>query len=96
MLINKGTTPGEVVTLKLTNGEELIGRLIEENTNGIKISRPMALSVSPQGIGMMPFLFTVNPEKEITINYSSIVVYTGTDKQFADQYLQSTTGIKLA
>jgi hypothetical protein len=96
MLINKGMTPGEVITLKLTNGEELIGRLVEENANGIKISRPMALSVSPQGIGMMPFLFTVNPEKEITINYSSIVVYTGTDKQFADQYLQSTTGIKLA
>lgn len=96
MLIDKGTTPGEVITLKLTNGEELIGRLVEENAHGIKISKPMALSVSPQGIGMMPFLFTVNPDKEITVSYSSIVVHAATDKQFADQYLQSTTGIKLA
>ncbi len=96
MLIDKGISPGDVITLKLNNGEELLGRFVEENTKGIKISKPMALSVSPQGVGLIPFLFTVNPDKEITINFSSIVVYSATDKAFADQYIQSTTGIKLA
>jgi hypothetical protein len=95
MLINKGISPGEVITLKLNNGEELLGRFVEETANGVKISKPMALSVSPQGIGLVPFLFTVNPDTEITVNYSSIVVQSATDKAFADQYIQSTTGIKL-
>lgn len=96
MLIDKGMSPGEVVTLKLNNGEELLGRFVEENSHGVKISKPMALSVSPQGIGLVPFLFTVDPDKDITINHSSIVVQSATDKTFADQYIQSTTGIKLA
>lgn len=95
MLIKKSMAPGDVITLKLNNGEELLGRFVEENSSGVKISKPMALSVSPQGVGLIPFLFTVNPENEITVNYSSIVVQSSTDKAFADQYIQSTTGIKL-
>ena len=96
MLIDKGISPGEVVTLKLNNGEELLGRFVEENAQGVKISRPMALSMSSQGIGLIPFLFTVNPDKEITVSYTAIVVQAATEKSFADQYIQSTTGIKLA
>lgn len=96
MLIDKGMTPGEVISMKLVTGEEVIGKMVEENSHGIKISKPMSLSMSPQGVGLIPFLFTVNPEKEITINYGAIVVQAVTDKQFADQYIQSTTGIKLA
>lgn len=95
MLIDKGMSPGDVITLKLNNGEELLGRFVEENAHGVKISKPMALSMSQQGIGLVPFLFTVSPDKDITINHGSIVIFTSTEKQFADQYLQSTTGIKI-
>jgi hypothetical protein len=56
----------------------------------------MVLSASPQGIGMIPFMITVNPDKEVIINYSAIVSKSVTDKQFADAYIQNTTGIKLA
>ena len=31
MLIDRGITEGEVVTLKLTSGEELIGKLAEDS-----------------------------------------------------------------
>lgn len=95
MLIDKGISPGEVITLKLNNGEELLGRFVEENVHGVKISKPMALSMSPQGVGLIPFLFTVNSDKDITINHGAIVVQSPTEKTFADQYIQSTTGIKL-
>jgi hypothetical protein len=96
MLIDKDISTGDVVTLKLNNGEELLGRFVEETSHGVKISKPMALSMSQQGIGLIPFLFTVNPDKDITVNHSCIVVQASTDKAFADQYIQSTTGIKLA
>jgi methanogenic corrinoid protein MtbC1 len=96
MLIDKGMSPGEVVSMKLTTGEEIIGKMVEENAHGIKISKPMVLSAGPQGIGMIPYMFTVSPEKDVTVNYGAIVSQSATDKQFADAYIQNTTGIKLA
>lgn len=96
MLIDKGVVAGEIITLKLTSGEELIGKLIEDGTNYLKISKPMVLSAGPQGIGMFPYLFTVDPEKDVKLNKTTIVVMEVTEKQFSDAYVQQTTGIKLA
>lgn len=96
MIIDKGVTIGEVVTLKLTSGEELIGKLVEEMPAAYRLSRPLVLSMSQKGIGMIPYLFTVNPDKDIKVNKTAVVVAEATEKEFADQYLQGTTGIKLA
>ena len=40
MLIDKGVSAGEVVTLKLTSGEELVARLNEETATHYKLSKP--------------------------------------------------------
>ena len=96
MLIDKGVSAGEIVTIKLTSGEELIAKLIEETDTHYKLGRPMVLSMTQQGIGMMPYLFTVNPEKDVKLNKSTVTVIEATDKAFADQFIQSTTSIKLA
>jgi hypothetical protein len=96
MIIDKGVTVGEVVTLRLNTGEEIIGKLVEDSSTNVSISKPMVLSMGQQGLGMMPFVFTVNPDKNIKISRASVMMIEATDKQFADQYIQSTTGIKLA
>lgn len=95
MLIDKGVTAGEVVTIKLTSGEELIARLVEDGSNYYRLSKPMVLSMTAKGIGMVPYLFTVDPDKEINLNKSTVTVIIGSDKQFSDQYMQGTTGIAL-
>jgi hypothetical protein len=96
MLINKGVSAGEVVTFKLTSGEEVVAKLVEETETQYKLSRPMVLSMTQQGVGMMPYLFTVSPDTEVKLNKTTITMVEATDKSFADQFLQSTTGIKLA
>jgi hypothetical protein len=96
MLIDKGVSEGEVITLKLTSGEELVGKLAEDGAAYYKLSRPLVIGHTPQGPGLMPYLFTVNPDKEIRILKTAVTVAEATDKGFADQYLQGTTGIKLA
>lgn len=95
MLIDKGISIGEVISLKLISGEEILAKLVEETDTEYKISKPLVLSVGQQGLGMIPFLFTVNPDKDLKISKSSVIVVTNTDKQFADQYLQGTTGIAM-
>jgi hypothetical protein len=95
MLLEKTRAKGDVVTLKLTSGEELIARFEDENASGVTISKPMVLSITQQGVGMIPYLFTVNPNTVITVESSAISVTAKTDEEFAKQYMESTTGIKL-
>jgi hypothetical protein len=97
LFINKGLTNGEVITLKLSNGEELIGKLVEETDPTFKISRPMVLTMDPAGnIGMSPYLFTIDPNSAVSIYKSAVAASIGTDKQIADAYLSKTSGIALA
>jgi hypothetical protein len=96
MIIDKGVASGEVITLKLTSGEEIIAKLVEETPKGYKISKPLVLSMSQQGIGMMPYIFTANVDKDILINHGAVAVVTTTEQQFANQYTQGTTGIAMA
>lgn len=95
MLIDKGLSPNEIVTLKLTSGEELIAKFAEETDNFYKIEKPYVLTATANGIGMIPYLITVSIEKTISINKSTVCVIVPSAKESADQYIQSTTKIKM-
>jgi hypothetical protein len=95
MLIDKGVSAGDVVTLKLTSGEEIVARLDDETATHYKLSKPMVIGMGQQGPGLMPYLFTVSPDRVIPLSKTTVTVVIASDKQFADQYLQSTTGIAL-
>jgi hypothetical protein len=95
MLIDKGVTVGEVITLKLTSGEELVAKLAEETEKYYKLSKPMVIGMGQQGPGLMPYLFTVSPDKEVKLQKSTVTVAEATDETFAKQFLETTSGIKL-
>lgn len=95
MLIDKGVCEGEVITFKLTSGEELVAKLVEDGPVYYKLSRPMVIGMGQQGPGLMPYLFTVHPDKQIKLQKSTVTVAEATDKAFADQFLEQTSGIKL-
>jgi hypothetical protein len=95
MLIDKGVSVGEVITLKLTSGEELVAKLVEETDSFYKVSKPHVIGQSPQGPALMPYLFTVSPDKDVKLLKLAVTVAEATDKLFADQFIQNTTGIKL-
>ena len=93
MIIDKGVSVGEVVTIKLTSGEELIATLVEDNSNFVKVSKPRVLASAQNGIGMAPYLFTVDPGKDVKLTKATIVVLEPTEKDYASQYTKATTGI---
>jgi hypothetical protein len=96
MLINKGISPGEIVTIKTTAGEEIVAKLVEEGPMNVKVKKPLCLTATKDGVGLVPFLFTTDSDTEISINRNSIMVLAPTMKDAADTYIQQTTGIKLA
>jgi len=95
MLINKGVSAGDVITLKLTSGEEIVAKLVEDGAAYYKLKNPQVIGMGPKGPGLMPYLFTVSPDTEIKLQKSTVTVAEATDSQFAKQFLESTTGIAL-
>ncbi len=95
MLISKGFSVGEVVTLKLTSGEELVARLVEDGSLYYILEKTKVVGMGPNGPALMDYLFTVSPNAEIKLSKATVVVAEPTEKVFADQYRQATTSIAL-
>lgn len=86
----------DIITLKMTSGEEVIARLVERKENDVVVIRPMVLGQTQQGMGLLPFVFTVDTDRNLSINNSTVVVIAKTDSETASQYIQATTGLTLA
>lgn len=94
MLINKGFSNGDVVSLKLTNGDEIVARFEEETDTTVKISRPLAVTFSGQGLGMIPWMFLGDSEF-YTLKKDHVYTLVRTKEDAALQYMQGTTGLTL-
>jgi len=95
MLIEKPMACGDVVSLKLINGDEIIARLEADDNNGITVTKPLAITAGPQGLGMIPWVFLGNKDT-FTLKREHVFVMVPSKKEAADQYMQGTTGIALA
>jgi hypothetical protein len=94
MLISKGFSNGDIISLKLINGDELIARFESETADDITIDRPLALTMSREGLGMIPWMM-LGDKSSITLKKSHVFAAVSSQKDAADQYMQGTTGIAL-
>lgn len=94
MLISKAISTNDIVTIKLTSSEEIVSTFIEETDKYIKIKKPRIIVPTNNGVGTMPFLYSVNDDKEISIN-KPVVVFELTDADLAKSYIQQTTGLSI-
>ena len=95
MLIEAPYKNGDTVSMKTVAGEEIIARLVDESGDTLTVNKPMALTATQQGLGLVPFTFTVNPESKISLNKNTLVFIAKTDSEMSKQYIESTTSIKL-
>jgi hypothetical protein len=93
MLIETPYKVGDTVSLKLNTGEELVARLEEETGPTYLLHKPMVLVAGQQGLGLAPFMFSVNPDSKFKINANHVTCILKTEKELASQYTQQTTGI---
>jgi hypothetical protein len=87
----------DVVSLKLSTGEEVIGRLAKAITaDSITIKKVFTLGQGPNGVGLMPWAFTFDPSDEVSIDRRNVIAHSPTVKEIADAYTKQTSGIQLA
>ena len=74
----------------------MIARLVSQDEDTIKVRKPMAFVRMQQSMGLMPWMATPDPDAELSINKKFIMVISMCEKTLADQYVEKTSGIKLA
>jgi len=87
--------PGEVYTFKLNSGEELITKVKQVGSNWVIIEDPVSVAPGPQGLGLMPSMFTADLKEEIKLNIASIAFYGLTEDGVKMKYIEATTGIQV-
>lgn len=102
MLIEKPIQPNEVVCLKLSNGDEIIAKLVERNDNAVVVSKPllMILSADPQsgrpGVQMAPFfMLGADKDSKFPINNAHVMCMMLANTEAKAGYTQNTTGLAI-
>jgi hypothetical protein len=95
MIIETPYKQNDTVTLKTSAGDEVVARFVEENDKTITITKPLALMATPQGIGLGPWTFTVDPQQKLKLNKSAILFVHKTEDSMAKQYVTSTSGLAM-
>lgn len=88
-------TFGEVYSIKLNSGEELIAKVMSIIDNILWVEAPHSVAPGPHGMGLVPSMFTAEPGIQVQINISSISLYAPTEENIRLKYLEATTGIQI-
>ena len=89
-------TTGQVYTFKLNSGEELIAKVTSTADTGyITIENPVSVAPGPQGLGLVPSMFTADPDAEIQLNTASVSIFALTEDSVKMKYIEATTGIRV-
>jgi hypothetical protein len=88
---------GKVYTFKLNSGEEMIAKVTDHssNSNWIEIQDPVSVAPGPQGLGLVPSMFTGDIKTSIRLNISSVAFYALTEDGVRMKYIEATTGIQV-
>jgi hypothetical protein len=88
---------GKVYTFKLNSGEEMIAKVTahSSNSNWIEIQDPVSVAPGPQGLGLVPSMFTGDIKTSIRLNISSVAFYALTEDGVKMKYIEATTGIQV-
>jgi hypothetical protein len=82
-----------VYTFKLNSGEELIAKVVSTDNDNFIIEHPVSCAPGPQGMGLIPSMFTNDPQLSVTLNTSSVALFAETETSIRDKYREATTGI---
>ena len=85
----------QVWTFKMFSGEEMVAKVKQLEGDWVTVEEPVSIAPGPQGMGLVPSMFTADIKGEIRLNINSVSLYAPTDDSVKLKYLEATTGIKV-
>ena len=95
MLLEVPYKKGDTISLKLSSGEEILGRLDSETDQNITLHKPMVLIAQEKGLGLAPFMFSVSPDGKFVMKANAVSCVAKTESEISKQYMAQTSGIAL-
>ena len=95
MLIETPYKDGDIVSFKLSSGEEIVARLEKEDDNSYTLKKPMVLIAGEKGLGLAPFMFSVSPDGKFNLQATSVSCVAKTEAEIGKQYVSQTSGIAI-
>jgi hypothetical protein len=96
MLQNSQYKNGDIVAFKLSNGEEIVAKLVDSDMSTYTLSKPVTIAPSQQGLQFMQGFFTANQDKHVILYKSAVVMTAEPVEEVQKSYTEATTGIALA
>lgn len=100
MLIEKKPGMGDLIAIKLTTGEEVVGRIdanpSDADPSDLTLKAPVAWMLTQQGVMPAPVMITAEDKPTITFRNTAIISKTSPRKEISDAYIQITTGLQVA
>lgn len=85
----------EVYTFKLTSGEEVIAKVTATEGDFVELHEPLSVAPGPQGMGLIPSVFTSEANVPVKLNTRVITMYVQTAEPIKVKYIETTTGIQV-
>lgn len=85
-----------VYTFKLATGEEFIAKVREDNGDHLIVDQPIQTVVAPEGLQLVPSLFSADQDAPVALNTSTIAMVADARKDVEQSYIQATSGIATA
>ena len=93
MLKEKTYEKGDIVTVYLQTGQEILGKLDSEDDNYIVITKPLTIAMGPKGAAFQTFTITGDSENNVYFKQEKVITMLKTRKETTDAYTQATSTI---
>jgi|TARA_B110000438_G_C15736288_1_gene616488 hypothetical protein len=93
MLKEKICEKGDIVTVYLQTGQEILGKLDSEDDNYIVITKPLTIAMGPKGAAFQTFTVTGDSENNVYFKQGKVITMLKTRKDTADSYTEATSTI---
>ena len=77
---------GDLITLKLMHGEEVISTLQSQTETTLEIKKALTLMQGPQGLAFGTFFSTADQEKEIAIAKDKVQCISVVTEKISEEY----------
>lgn len=94
MLVNKGYAKGDIVCFKMVTGDEIVAKIVEQNSEGYVVNRPCTVIPSPQGLGLMQSLISADINTNVTLKSEHVIMHGPVITDIENHYIRTTTGIQ--
>ena len=96
MIIDAHYKMGDVISIKLSSGEEMIARAEKETKDELTVVKPYILIAAENGMALAPYMFTVETDAKIKLKINNIICIVKSAKDASDMYIKQSTGIQIA